>query len=226
MNSFRFSGSVRVDTCSAETTVPWITRMSSPASSTSGAYDVDPLGRHRGAARHAGVRDLADPLADQVLLDRLLVELLHAPRRLVVGERGDLLVHRLGVLVARPQALEVQAGQAAEPPDLDRRGGRDGRVHGARHHRDREGVRVDLPGDVHVVGVPGAPRGHDRDLVEPVGTPSHLPLADLDLSHAQPPPICRNAHPLPGGRQEPPSHDGITCASDSPDGSGHCRRRG
>ena len=38
MNFFRFSGSLRVDTCSAETTVPWTTRMSSSAWSTSGAY--------------------------------------------------------------------------------------------------------------------------------------------------------------------------------------------
>ena len=33
MNSFRLSGSLRVDTCSAEITVPWMTRMSRPASS-------------------------------------------------------------------------------------------------------------------------------------------------------------------------------------------------
>ena len=33
MNSFRLSGSVFADTCSADTTVPWITRMSRPASS-------------------------------------------------------------------------------------------------------------------------------------------------------------------------------------------------
>ena len=44
MNSFRLSGSVRVETCSAETTVPWITRMSSSASSTSGAYSVTRCG--------------------------------------------------------------------------------------------------------------------------------------------------------------------------------------
>ena len=37
MNSFRLSGSERVETCSAETTVPWITRMSSSASRTIGA---------------------------------------------------------------------------------------------------------------------------------------------------------------------------------------------
>ena len=33
MNSFRFSGSDFEETCSAEITVPWITSMSSPASS-------------------------------------------------------------------------------------------------------------------------------------------------------------------------------------------------
>ncbi len=32
MNSLRLSGSLRVDTCSAEITVPWITSTSSPAS--------------------------------------------------------------------------------------------------------------------------------------------------------------------------------------------------
>ena len=32
MNSFRLSGSTVVETCSAEITVPWMTRMSIPAS--------------------------------------------------------------------------------------------------------------------------------------------------------------------------------------------------
>ena len=35
MNSFRFSGSDFDETCSAEITVPWMTRMSRPASSAS-----------------------------------------------------------------------------------------------------------------------------------------------------------------------------------------------
>ena len=77
MNSLRLSGSVRVETCSAETTVPWITRMSSPASRTSFAYSLDPLRRERGAGRHAAVVDLLDPASDQLVLDRLQVELLH-----------------------------------------------------------------------------------------------------------------------------------------------------
>ena len=32
MNFFRFNGSTVLETCSADTTVPWITRMSRPAS--------------------------------------------------------------------------------------------------------------------------------------------------------------------------------------------------
>ena len=38
MNFLRLSGSTVFDTCSADTTVPWITRMSSSASSTYLAY--------------------------------------------------------------------------------------------------------------------------------------------------------------------------------------------
>ena len=49
MNSFRLRGSLRVETCSADTTVPWMTRMSSSASSTSLAY----------RATRCGVRDPA-----------------------------------------------------------------------------------------------------------------------------------------------------------------------
>jgi hypothetical protein len=39
MNSLRFNGSSLVDTCSAETSVPWMMRMSTPASRITGASD-------------------------------------------------------------------------------------------------------------------------------------------------------------------------------------------
>ena len=38
MNSLRLSGWLWVETCSAETTVPWITRTSRPAPITASAY--------------------------------------------------------------------------------------------------------------------------------------------------------------------------------------------
>ena len=70
----------------------------------------------------AGVLDLADALADELGLDRLGVDLLHAAGGLLGGELGDLLEERLGVLVAGPEALEVEHADAAEPADLDRGG--------------------------------------------------------------------------------------------------------
>ena len=85
---------LRLETCSPETTVPWITRMSSPASSTSVGVLLDPLGRERGARDDPARLDLLDPLADQLLLDRLRVELLHPAGGLLVGEPGDLVVDR------------------------------------------------------------------------------------------------------------------------------------
>ncbi len=142
---------------------------------------LDPLGCERRCRDDAGLLDLADPAGEQLLLERLAVELLHPPGGLLVGERRDLLVDGFGVLVARPQALEVQAGEASETTDLGRGGRRDRRVHGRGHHRQRERVGVDLPGDVDVVGVARPPRRHDRHLIEPVRPPRGLPLADLDL---------------------------------------------
>jgi hypothetical protein len=79
---------------------------------------ANPLRRERGRGHHPTLLDLADPLPDQLLLDRLLVELLHPPGGLVVWERGDLLEDRVGVVVAGLEPLEVQHGEPAEPTDL------------------------------------------------------------------------------------------------------------
>src|SRR3954447_25680775 len=77
MNSLRLSGSTLDDTCSPETTVPWITRMSSPASSTRWAYFSTRCGGSGALDNDAAALDPLDPPADQLLLDRLGVELLH-----------------------------------------------------------------------------------------------------------------------------------------------------
>ena len=105
---------------------------------------------------------------------------------LSAGELGDLLEERLGVLVAGPQAFEVEHADAAEAADLD--GGRraDHAVHGRGQQRQVELEGVDLPGDVDVLGVAGPPARDDGDVVEPVGPPTRLADADLDLSHAGP----------------------------------------
>ena len=47
-----------------------------------------------------------------------------------------------------------------------------------------EAEGVDLPRDVDVLGIAGAPARHDGDVVEPVRPAAGLAHADLDLSHA------------------------------------------
>ena len=70
-----------------------------------GAYLAVRCGVRDGARHDAGVLDLPDPPADQLGLDRLLVDLLHPGRGLVGLQPGDLLEQRLGVLVTGPEAL-------------------------------------------------------------------------------------------------------------------------
>ena len=144
------------------------------------------LGALRGDRRRrrdARLLHLADARRDQLGLDRLAVHLLHAGRGLLVVELADLVEEVGRVLVAGPQALEVQDAQAAELAQLDGRRRADHPVHGRAEQRQLEAVGVDLPGDVDVLGVPGAAAGHDGDVVEPVGLPPGLVNADLDLSH-------------------------------------------
>src|SRR3989440_2653716 len=81
---------------------------------------LDPLWRQRRACGHACRLDLLDAGADQLLFDRLGVDLLEAPGGLVGLQRRDLLEELLRVLVAGPQALEVEAGEAPQLAQTDR----------------------------------------------------------------------------------------------------------
>ena len=62
--------------------------------------------------------------------------------------------------------------------------------------------RVDLPGDVDVLGVARAAARHDGDVVEAVGPASGLAQPDLDVSHVQPSP---SASPVGIDRTEGPT---------------------
>ncbi len=77
---------------------------------------LDTLGRERRARGDAGVLDLADAPTDELFLDRLGVDLLHPPGRLLVRQLGDLLEQHVGVVVARPEPFEVEAADPAELP--------------------------------------------------------------------------------------------------------------
>jgi hypothetical protein len=185
MNSLRFSGWLWFETCSAENHGPLDHEDVEAGADDRLGVPLDTLGGERGARDDPGLLDLADPPLHELVLERLAVQLLHARGRLLVGQGADLLVDGLRILVAGPQALEVQTREAAELPDSDRGCRRHAGVHRRRHHRQPERVGVDLPGDVDVVGISRSPGRDDRHLVEPVRAPGHLPLADLDL-HARP----------------------------------------
>ena len=145
---------------------------------------LDALRRERRGGDDAAGLDLADALRDELVLDRLVVELLHPARRLLGRQRGDLFEHRLGIFVARPDAFEVEAREPAETTDLDRGRRRDDAVHRGRHHRQLELVRVDLPRDVDVLGIACAAARHDRDVVEPVRPAPRLSDPDLNFHGA------------------------------------------
>ena len=189
MKRLRLSGSTVFDTCSAETTVPWMTSRSSSASRMALANCSVRCGRDRRARRDAGLLDLADALADQLGLDRLGVDLLHPRRGLVGVELGDLLEQRLGVLVAGPQALEVEHADAAEPADLDGGGRADDAVHGrapsaaGRSGRRRSPRRCRRPRGRGCAGSgrwrcrrtrrPAGPTCRSRSRPQPLQPPSH-----------------------------------------------------
>ena len=116
-----------------------------------------PLRRQRGRHHDFLLLDFPDPLRDQLRLDRLAVDLLHLARGQLLGQAGDPLELLVGVLVAGEDALEVQHRQAAQAADDGGRLGRDDAVHRRGQHRQLELVGAELPGDVDVIGVAGAP---------------------------------------------------------------------
>ena len=97
------------ETCSADTTVPWMTRMSSSASRTCLAYCSTRCGVSDAQAVTPASLISRMRAPDQLRLDRLGVDLLHAPGGLLGGQVGDLLEQHVGVVVAGPEALEVEA---------------------------------------------------------------------------------------------------------------------
>ncbi len=138
--------------------------------------------------RDSGVTDLLQSLTDELGLDRLGVELLHPAgcRRLV--ERRDLSQQRLGVVVPGPEPLEIEDTESAELTEHDRRLRAHNRIHRGAEHRDVELERVDRPGSRDILGIAGAARGNDGDVVERVRAASPLGAADLDLHGHAPQP--------------------------------------
>jgi hypothetical protein len=96
MKRLRLSGSAVLDTCSAETTVPWMTRRSSSAAEAGRGQRSVRWGVTEAAGGDAGLLHLPDALGDQLGNDRLGVHLLHAGGGLLVVELADLVEERVG----------------------------------------------------------------------------------------------------------------------------------
>src|SRR5215469_1779302 len=142
--------------------------------------------RRRGDTR---CPDLFDSPADQVLLDRLGVDLLEPSSRGLVVKLGDLGQQWLRILETRPQPFEVERGQPAKLSDSDRRGRRYDAVHGRHNYWYLEPVGVDLPRDRHLFGMSGPARRNNPDLVERVRPPPALAAPDLNDAHDVLPPL-------------------------------------
>src|SRR4029079_5360771 len=93
---------------------------------------LDALRSERGGGDDAVGLDLLDALDDQLFLDRLLVDVLHLTRGLLLGQGRDAGQDVFGVLVAGPDALEVQDRETAELADDARAVGRYDAVHRGR----------------------------------------------------------------------------------------------
>ncbi len=145
MNFFKLSGSTRVETCSAETTVPCITRMSSPASRASGDRLATFCGVRLAAVTTPVSLHLLDAPTDQVGLDRLQVYLLHPAGRLLGGEIGNLVVVGIRVLVPSPEPLQVEDTESAQLADGDRRFRAERRVHRRSQHGQLKAEGIELP---------------------------------------------------------------------------------
>ena len=181
MNSFRLSGSVRVETCSAE-----IDRALDDEDVEAGldrglVVVAHALRRQRGRRDHALILDLANPLRDQVLAHRLGVDALHLRGRDLLGLLGDPLELARGVVVAGPDALEVEDGEPAEVAEDAGGLGRDDAVHGRGEQRQVEAVRTERPGDVDVIGIARAPARHYRDVIEAICAAALLAASDLNF---------------------------------------------
>src|SRR5947209_17603240 len=113
--------------------------------------------------------DLADPLRDELRLDRLAVDVLHLPRCDVTREGGDPLKLSVGVFVAAKDTFEVEHGEPAELAHEACRLRGDDAVESGGEQRQVEAVRPERPADIDVVGVTGTPRRDDRNVVESVG---------------------------------------------------------
>ncbi len=138
---------------------------------------------------------------DQLFLDGLAVDALDDLGGFLEARGGDALQHRVGVVVAGEDALEVQHREPAHPSHLDGERRADHAVHRRRDDGDREAVTAELPGDVDLAGVDGQGAGNQRDVIEAVRRPRLPPPPD---PHPHTPRLPAAPGPGSGAASGPP----------------------
>ena len=127
------------------------------------------LGGHRDGGDGAARLHLLDALCDEVVANWLLEGRLEDGRSLVPVDRGDLVEDGAGIVVAGPDALEVEDAEATRLVHEQGEVGVNNRVHGGGDEGEPEVIGADVQADLDELGVDRDLAGNDGDIVEPVG---------------------------------------------------------
>ena len=145
----------------------------------------EPLGVLRDRAHRArdlGLLDLLDPLRDELLVDRGLVELLNEVGGLPHIALDDLLDRFGRVVIAGLHPVEVEHRQPAELAHRDGKFHVDDAVHCRGDEGGAEPDPVNLPEGIDFGRIDGGRARYQRDLVKPITAPG-APSSTYPLSH-------------------------------------------
>ena len=113
---------------------------------------------------------------DQLLADRLLVDLAEQLLDVAVGGGRQPLEDRVGVVVAGLDALEIEDREATEAGQRTGQPGVDDRIHRGSQDRDRQVDAAEDLGEVDVGRLDGVGAGGERDVLEAVGRADRVDL--------------------------------------------------
>ena len=124
--------------------------------------------------------DRLEPGRDQVLADRLQVDLGEELLDVAVGCGGDPLQDGVGVVVAGLDALEVEDRETAETRELAGHPHVDDGVHRGGQDRDLERDAAERLREVDVRRLDRVRSGRQRDVLEAIGGPDRVDLGMED----------------------------------------------
>ena len=140
------------------------------------------LGRHGDGGDSAALLHLLHANGDEVVADGLLEGGLEDGRGFFAIDGGDLVEDRARIVVAGPDALEVEDAETAGVVHEPREGRIDDGVHGRGDEGQAEVVGTNVQTDLDELGVDRDLTWNDGDVIEPVGM---LELLESRCRHGQ-----------------------------------------